>query len=450
MPRQILNEKYAKIVALCFMWGCVAQGIIAGILLAIVFKEDVIPYVGYYLLVVGGTIALFAFMTRLLVKRKSIHMAVRVPVIFWLCVVTGAGIVGLYFTVPKFTSQYFTAGPRLTWATGQDPSSAITASWVTTFPGDSVVRYGMSRGNLNGTFSVSGSTRFHHVALTGLAANTTYYYQVFGFPVKQFTTAPSGAFNYTFTAWADHRTNTDITISFVQPNIVEGMSALMATDGIDPAFSFFCGDLTSQAYDFLGWETWFKDTSFADWSVNRSLQIAFGNHERAGDPDKTVVKQFYPYTQQGDGHFYYSFNYGLAHFIVLDPYLVNHDWASNFTAEQLAWLEADLAAHSGDTYKMVFMHPPPRNLPEIKLDMARLSVQYGIDLVIAGHQHEYRLVTANGTKYMTIGLGGNPNSHFTGTPCDTAFVRVDVSPVNLHVLARFTNGTVLGNFTIPA
>jgi len=354
--------------------------------------------------------------------------------------------------VPKIVAQNFVTGPYLTWATGQDPSNATTVMWVTSFNENSGVHYGTSRLSLDHVATGAEYSRFHHVAIGGLLANTTYYYQVGGYPVKQFTTAPVGTFNYSFCVWSDHRTNTDITISNTQANIVEKMSAMVAAAGIDPAFSMFCGDLTSASDDYLGWKTWFDDTAYHDWSVNRSLGIAFGNHERYGDNDTVNVQEFYPYTKQADGHFYRSFDYGNAHFIVLDPYLYNHNWATNFTASQLAWLKSDLAAHKGANFTVIFMHPPPWALAGVKGEFIKLAPLYHIDLVFCGHQHIFNLQNITGTsiRVMTIGLGGVMGNAYKNFPCQTAFARVEVSAIQMHVIAQFTNGTKLNEFSIHA
>ncbi len=161
-----------------------------------------------------------------------------------------------------------------------------------------------------------------------------------------------------------------------------------------------------------------------------------------------VVQQHYPYEQKPDGHFYHSWDYGNVHFIAIDTYAGNHNWAGNFTPEQLAWLEADLNASRFANFTVMISHPPPYGT--IKTQLGELAVQYGIDLYLCGHEHEYDLTTRNGTRYMLIGLGGNQNNEYAAHDCDTAFVRMDVSATKLRVVSRFINGTVLDDITLVA
>jgi uncharacterized repeat protein (TIGR02543 family) len=435
---------------LLFTWGSLAFILVAGLMLLHVFQSDVIPYVGYFILAIVGTATLFSLLTWAILREKTIKVAGRVPIVMWTCIVLAGGIAGMAVAGPKIAAETFSTSPYITWTGVQDPSSGITISWITSFESGSSVQYGISRTNLDQVSSNTTATRFHHEALNGLLPNTTYYYQVPGFAVKQFTTAPVGVFNYTFYAWTDHRTNTDITSSFTQPNVVEHMASYAASSGVPGAFSICTGDITSEADDFLSWDTFFDDIAYQDWCANQSMQLIYGNHERAGDLEKKIVKQFFPYPQQADEHFYYSFDYGVAHYIMLDPYTTSHSWASNFTAGQLAWLTNDLATHQSANFTMIFMHPPPWSLSGVNASLATLAGLYDIDLVFCGHHHIYDRQTVAGMEVLTLGLGGNPNSDYRAFPCDTAFARFDVSETLLSVTARFINGTVLDSFTIPA
>ncbi len=448
------SAKTAKAAALLFTWGSLALVLVAGLMLLYVFQEEVIPYVGYYVVAVAGTAVLFGFLTWAILRQKTIKIAVRVPVIFWTCVVLAAGVTGTVVAAPYIASEYAISDPYITWIDGQDPSNAITINWISSFPVSQNVVYDTNRWTLNRASSVTGNTRYHHVALSGLSPNTTYYYRVPGYSVKQFTTAPLGAFNFTFYAWTDHRTNTNIMSSFTQPNVVANIASYAATKGVPGAFSIFTGDMTSTSNDYRSWQAFFKDISYQDWTANRSFQIAYGNHERNGDPEKATVKNFFPYPQKADTNFFYSFDYGQAHFIMLDPYLGNHSWASNFTATQLAWLESDLAAHTSANFTMLFMHPPPWALYGVRTELARLvNVEgFDIDMAFCGHQHIFDRRNSTGTTVpvLTLGLGGNPNNDYSAFPCNTAFARFDVSTTAITVTSIFINGTVLDAFTIQA
>ena len=82
----------------------------------------------------------------------------------------------------------------------------------------------------------------------------------------------------------------------------------------------------------------------------------------------------------------YSFNYGKVHFIGLEAYDNYDEWRkelygdNSFITSQLTWLNADLAAHSSDSLKVMFYHYDFNN--EIDLD------ELGVDLAFWGHTHK--------------------------------------------------------------
>lgn len=442
-----------KKVYLSLIWISFSLLIIGGILLVDVYKEEVIPYVVYYIIAVGLSLTIFILTTIMLRQNKSIRFILRIFVVFWMIILYSASIFGMSIGILQISSRYFATDPYLTWTDDQDPVTGITISFITSFPEKKTINYGESPNNLLNSIEDSVATRYHKFAINGLIENTTYYYKVPGFPLKQFTTAPLGKFNYTFTVWSDHRTNTNIMSSYTQPNIVPLMFNRLKSLGITSAFSIFTGDLTSNANDTLSWDTWFNDISYKDWAINSSLQIAYGNHERYGDNETKIIQMYYPYTPKPDGHFYYSFDYGVAHFIILDPYASGHSWSDTFTPEQLSWLENDLETHQEANFTMIFMHPPPSDLTGICSDLATLSLTYDIDVIFCGHDHIFRhqiLPGTTDTQEITMGLGGNPNNEFRDFDCDTAFARVTVSPEELHIIVEFTNGTALSDFTIYA
>jgi hypothetical protein len=455
MSRSINKNRHP--VALLIMWGSLALAIIAGIMLTNIYQEEVLPYVGYYSLAVGLTLLIYLSITIGIVHDRNFHIITQILGGFWIFIILGAGTAGVAVAGPQIAARYFASSPNLTWTDDQDPSTGITVSWMTTYASENMLSYGTERGSLTETAGDSSVTRFHHVALNGLIKNTTYYYKVPGFYVKEFTTAPlkTAKFNYTFTVWSDHRTNTNIMKSYTQPNIVELMAERMADIDINSSFSMFTGDLTSTASDALSWDTWFNDVSYSDWAINSSLQIAYGNHERNGDLDKSTVQAYYPYTPKPDGHYYYSFDYGVAHFIILDTYTIEHSWSQDLTDEQLAWLENDLETHQDANFTMIFMHPPPSNLAGVRTHLATLSTLYNIDVIFCGHEHYFNRQTLLGTsdtQQIIMGLGGCPNNDYAdlGLECDTAFARVSVSPEELRVIVEFTNGTTLTDFSIVA
>jgi acid phosphatase type 7 len=102
--------------------------------------------------------------------------------------------------------------------------------------------------------------------------------------------------------------------------------------------------------------------------------------------------------------FYYSFDVGNAHFVVLDPWKTwweqNTDPAHLPWQQQKAWLENDLAT-TLQHWKIVINHFPlycdgnydsDDNAPlaVLRQELVPIMDRFGVDLFIAGHDHTYQ------------------------------------------------------------
>ncbi len=442
--RQIAHRRF-----IIFLFTSLALVGTAAVFALVHFGADADPYIGYGVLALSVSGILFAYNFIREWGDKPLRRLYRVPTSIWAGLLVGVAIVGFYFTGPALYQRYLMATkPYLTWTGEQDPSSAITVCWVTSFPEDSIVRYGLSPLILDKTVTISGGTRYHHVPITSLLANTTYYYVAGNSALKQFTTAPTGAFNFSFYVWSDPRENNEMMRAQFRPNTPLEMWEDAVQDDIDVAFSICTGDITSGSQDYETWNLWFEDITTNDWATNRSHTMAFGNHERHGDAEGNTLQQFYPQKKQSDGRFWYSFNYGEVHFLMLDPYEEGASWMANFTDEHLAWLEADLAANADQKYKIGFMHPPALNGAGIETDLKRLANDYNISLFLSGHEHYYNHQEFDDVHYIIEGIGGNANNNYQNYATSTGFIRISVSSTEMRVESRWINGTTIEQFTI--
>ncbi|HTD87774.1 MAG TPA: fibronectin type III domain-containing protein, partial [Candidatus Binatia bacterium] len=89
---------------------------------------------------------------------------------YWACVLV---VVCLTAVTPVF-AQVLTRGPYLQSGT---PTSVVVR-WRTSAPTESEVRYATNPNNLEDSVVVDALTTEHEVRLTGLAADTRYYYSV--------------------------------------------------------------------------------------------------------------------------------------------------------------------------------------------------------------------------------------------------------------------------------
>ena len=117
----------------------------------------------------------------------------------------------------------------------------------------------------------------------------------------------------------------------------------------------------------------------------------------------------------------YSFDLGSAHWTVLDSNLYA-DWDA---PELKAWLEADLKAAKGATWRIVALHHPLFQSSLSHADdqwmrpISPILEKYGVDLVVAGHVHNYQRTAPLRFAPAQIGRRGRP---VTGTfTVDEAF-----------------------------
>jgi acid phosphatase type 7 len=197
------------------------------------------------------------------------------------------------------------------------------------------------------------------------------------------------------------------------------------------------GDL---AYD-SGTITAFDDNVFgvyADLLSSIPLFPAAGNHEydtMQGAPFREV------FALPGDsGEKWYSFDWGRVHFVALDT---EADYA-----KQARWLDADLAA-SALPWKVVYLHKPPYSSgthgsdTSLRTALAPVLQRHGVQLVLAGHDHNYeRMIPQEGITYVVTG-GGGVGTRGVGRSSFTAFsvevihfvyAEVTVDEMTLHAI----------------
>lgn len=177
----------------------------------------------------------------------------------------------------------------------------------------------------------------------------------------------------------------------------------------------------------------------------RSKSIPFyavlGNHDIRTDNGEGQL-QYRGYNMQGR---YYTFTKGIAQFFALDT---NKNAP---LAEQLAWLEENLA-NSSATWKIVFGHHPVYssgfhgNTARLIESLPPLFERYGVQLYFNGHDHNYeRTKPIEGTTYLTCGAGAKlrpvGKSDWTAhSVAKLSFAAINVYSNRLEVLGIDTKG----------
>lgn len=282
---------------------------------------------------------------------------------------------------------------------------------------------------------------------TGLKPATVYEYTVPGHDDLKgtFKTPPPAGQPFEFVVYGDTRTRHDVHRKVIQAVLQYA----------HPDFVLHTGDLVADGADPALWPTFFD--------IERDLlrQTAFfpslGNHERN-------ARNYYDLLQvPGD----YSFNWGNAHFSVLDTdinSLGSSDAARQESwKQQTAWLEDDLRKNQRADFRIVFGHHPPMTAVSNRQGanphmtaLIPMFEQYHVNAAFFGHDHNYQHYLKDGIHYVITGGGGAPLYDVDKPPVDIVqkvvrtenFVRVQVEGRTMRVTALAPDGAKLDSFEV--
>ncbi|KAL2653087.1 hypothetical protein R1flu_021215 [Riccia fluitans] len=284
----------------------------------------------------------------------------------------------------------------------------------------------------------------HHVRLTGLKPETKYYYQV-GDPYLgamshelSFTTLPLAGpksfparigvigdlgLTYNSTSTLDHLMMNKPDLVLMVGDLV--YADLYVTNGTGAAsYSRAFPDTPIHETYQPRWDLWGR---FMEPLASKvPFMVIEGNHEKEPQVDGITFAAYQarmavPYRESGSTNmFYYSFNAGGIHFVMLGAYI---DYSR--TGEQYAWLKQDLANvdRSVTPWLIAVYHPPWynsytahfREVECMRISMETLLYEHGVDLVLNGHVHAYErsnrvynyTLDNCGPVHIIVGDGGN-------------------------------------------
>ncbi|MCO6477330.1 MAG: metallophosphoesterase, partial [Phaeodactylibacter sp.] len=322
--------------------------------------------------------------------RKNVYTIVSV------CVILCIGVLSHAQTIIR--------GPYLQIGT---PNS-MTIRWRTDDPTSTKVWYGPSPGNLPFTNTVGGSRTEHEVTISGLAANSVYYYAV-GNSSGQLTspssnhyfkTSPTPGTQQTIRAWVlgdcgtgdnNQRAVRDAFYDFNGSQHID-MMLLLGDNAYD--------DGTDEEFQAAFFENMYEDRL-----INTVMWPAIGNHETITADSETESGPYYdifnmPRNGEAGGvpsgtEAYYSFDYGNIHFIVLD----SDDSGRDPGDPQLVWLENDLNNTDQDWIVAYWHHPPYSKDGESDTNGKETTARenflpilesHNVDLVLVGHSHNWQ------------------------------------------------------------
>jgi hypothetical protein len=297
-----------------------------------------------------------------------------------------------------------------------------------------------------------GSDHQHTYTITNLIPVTKYYYRVI---VNQevhagtFHSAPTtNASAINFFAYGDTRSNPGI-----HDQVAAEMVATYTLNNDFQSFIISVGDLVNNGNNESDWDNQFFDPAYVNiQEILASLpyQSCMGNHEGSG----VLFSKYFPYPFV-DGR-YWSFDYGPAHFVVVDQY-TSYGPGSG----QLTWIGNDLASTT-KLWKFIYLHEPGwsaggghSNNTSVQNYIQPLCEQYDVSIVFAGHNHYYSRAVVNNIQHITTGGGGAPLHQPNGgypnvvsTAEEHHFCKVEIDENTLNFTAVTRTGEVIDSFTI--
>jgi hypothetical protein len=369
-----------------------------------------------------------------------------------------------------FLQQVTSTGAMVVWATSELKPAAVVLS-----NGEASTTVDATATLFPASATGMASDYYQYVAdLRDLAPSTTYAYQLrmngsdLTTGSDHLTTAPpSGGGTATFIAFGDSGTGSTDQIA---------LATRMAGETFD--FAIHLGDIVygnssgTGAATHQGYQSWFFNI-YKDWLRSHAVFPVIGNHDDATAQAQPYRDVFVLPTQGASTAFpdhaerFYSFDYGPVHVTVLDSELAFLNTSRR--QAQIDWLVADLQSTT-QPWKVVAFHRPPfssgtehgSDLP-IRSVFAPFFEQYGVQLVLNGHDHDYERTipiqtssdpSAHPVTYIVSGAGGAP-LYVVGSDTWTAaaqsvhhYVRVTAGDCVLSSQAVTADGTAVDSFTI--
>ena len=309
---------------------------------------------------------------------------------------------------------------------------------------------------------IEANTKNHKIVIRDLEPGKSYRYRVISKEIVQFKPYEvlfgSSVVGDIFT-FKTLNSQQEFTSFYVVNDIHEDAARLdtqiqsVSWDNIDMVF--LNGDTLSHFEDEKQIFEGFLDVCVNKFAKNIPFILTRGNHETRG----VMARNLPDYVPPRDGRYFYSFNNGPAHFIVLDTGedkadthpvyagLVDFDRYRDLQAE---WLKTNAKSEdfSNASFQIVICHIPlftgrtgriGHGEQYIKKLWGPIFNDSGIDLLICGHTHRFAILEADEDHNYPIVIGGR----------DT-LIKVHVSKSEFTVDVLESDGQIRESFSISA
>lgn len=283
----------------------------------------------------------------------------------------------------------------------------------------------------------------HTATITGLEADSTYYYRVgdaqrgWWSETGSITTQDNGD-NFTFINVTDSQSQTLSQFERGWQNVMDKAFELYP----ETKLVLHTGDMVDNPKNVNQYQ-WLLNTA-SEQIMNTYLMPVTGNHENF--EEYATLSKFtisdYPEQDTSTG-VYYSFDYNNAHFMVLNSNDLNEN--EGLSDAQIEWLKADAAATDAQ-WKIVAIHKAvysngshydDDDVIAIREQLSVLMPQLDIDIVFQGHDHVYMRTYALDSNLVAdterVLLSHNGKNYVTDVqPTGTSYVICGTSGVKVY------------------
>ena len=281
--------------------------------------------------------------------------------------------------------------------------NSVVVRWRTDIATDSRVCFGTVQGSLSSCVNDTAPKTEHEITLSGLSADTRYYYSVGNAAATLagndanhfFITHPPAGVSKPTRVWV----------------LGDAGTATSSQQAVRNAYYTFTGSRHTDLWLMLGDNAYTSGTDaqfqaavfnmYPEMLRKSVLWSTRGNHEST-DASGSVYYNIHTFPTQGQAggepsgtEAYYSWDYGNIHFICLDSF-----GSSRSAGGPMAnWLNADLAANTRQWTIALWHHPPYTKgshnsdneveLVEMRQNFLPILEDGGVDLVLCGHSHSY-------------------------------------------------------------
>ncbi len=238
---------------------------------------------------------------------------------------------------------------------------------------------------------------------------------------------------WNFIAMGDGRNWEENSTNPIRKSIIENV----VTNNLKTEFILFTGDMVQSGGEQDDWDRYYEDIELASQN-NITFYYAVGNHEtytyRLEDgsygPQEWNFSTYMANVEMPGNERYYSFDHNQIHFIVINT---EEFWGGDtldLTTEQENWIIEDLSSNQDANLTIAMFHRPMYSVRSdsraedasgIRAVLNPIFIEYGVDIVFAGHDHYYLRTTRDGITHFTTGGAGAP----LYTPSATNYAQED-------------------------